>query len=813
MRLVHVIRSAFVVAWLCGGLPFASGAPFRVEVPKPYAGGPFPLPPSQSSPLKPATPEFPTNHFSAAEALFAAGFANPQGCVYTEISVAVGSLWSGDGGIIDTRGWLIPGTNSPRFAVCWNGLVYPVVRTTGKPADFRADIEATLGDGYRENGWVLREEDAVSHRSTHPLKGLVLLRLGEERMALDYWESLARRANPVKAAPAPKAAGPMRPIPGVAPARSAAPEPVKPAAPPKPALPKDAPDPFIGWATLWASSALDRALCAFMRGDDRFALHTALPLVEAAATLEKAASSRGASKPSNATRHFPFLEIVPRLVAETTRRTSRPAASAVRIEALLARTNRAERIAGLLARLPDLAPRQRSQSGGLNPWSEDPAIPALMGEGQAAVEPMLDFLMSDDAAGLTRAVSFTRDFIPDRFLHPVSAPVVEALRTMLRLKPLETIVPPKDVAAAGDSAHTLLGAKLRAHIHEQGAVTQEEGWYRVLTNDAAAPEVWDVAIRGITTPAKGGAGERLQGEALRAKTSPTVTELLRKRVGAWRIQPGADQMGLTRHLEMIRRIGTWQQGAESTLLGATVIACTEAWAHDAAQAPRKPGIAAILGRGIARITLDRVASGETNALVDYATWLRRVTDEDYRQWQESRQTRQHPLEPLWQHPEHPAVAEISAFLFDPTRSGLRDSLAPAAGVNGLTVIESGTLLTRLPAFRALLVKALEDRTPAGSVRIIGNGRFEVRDSAGRITAYRRPSDSRLLDAKDAQVIRYCDIVAPGLGNWDSIPRLELFWTLEERDAAIATCLAALKDDSSKFNRRGFHGETFEVRQR
>ena len=820
MRIGHFIRGALAAALFCGGLNGVAWAQFRVDPPPPYAGGPFPTPPAQAAAMTATTLAFPSNYLSAAEAIFAAGFANPKGCVYAEISVAVGSLWSGDGGVIDTHGWLIPGTNSPRFAVCWNGLAYPVVKTSGKPADFRADIAATLEDNYRENGWVLREEDAVSHRSTHVLKGLMLLRLGEEELAYDYWASLIERDRASRpGARATKAAPARRYLPGTESVKLPEPEPAKPAAPAKPSLPPTAADPFMDWSTLWASSALDRALCAFMRGDDRLALHGVRPLMDSGAALEKSAAARGVPKPASAVRYFDFLDIAPQLFVELTRRTAPTTRPPPSIESVLARTNRAQRIEGFLARFPELAPKQRSQSGGLGPWTDDAAVTGLMEEGQAAVEPMLAFLESDAASGYTRAVGFNRDFAPGRVLHPVGAALTETLKTMLRIKPLDAVVPPKELIAAGDKANVLLAGKLRAHIQRYGIVTLEEGWYQVLTNDTANLDVWEQAIKGITSPARGGSAsvgrsaERLQGESLREKTAPTVTELMQKRIGGWRMHTEQEQLGLTRHLELVRRVGLWQPGADVPLLGATAAACVEAWDTDLGLPKRKAGVAAMLGRNIARITLDRAALGDTNALPTYAAWLRRVTDEDYRQWQDNRLTRQHPLEPLWQFPTHPAAAEIASFLFDPERSGLRSSLQFSAGISSLAVLESGTALARLNAFRALLIKALEDQTVIGSVRILGNGRYEVRDNSGRIANFRRQDEDKLADPSDAQPLRYCDFVGPGMASWTGLPKMELYWTAEERDAAIALFIAALKLPDANFSRREFQGETYEVRRR
>ena len=42
--------------------------------------------------------------------------------------------------MVPTRGWVLPGdpAAAPRYAVCWNGLIYPVL-AIGARADLHAD--------------------------------------------------------------------------------------------------------------------------------------------------------------------------------------------------------------------------------------------------------------------------------------------------------------------------------------------------------------------------------------------------------------------------------------------------------------------------------------------------------------------------------------------------------------------------------------------------------------------------------------------------------------------------------------------------
>ena len=101
----------------------------------PFTGAALPTPPQQTSLWTPPA-GLPGPLVSAATTLFDQGLADPRGGDYRQVSVGVGNVWGGDGGVARTHGWVLPadGPGGGRFAVCWNGLVYPAV-SVGGPAD------------------------------------------------------------------------------------------------------------------------------------------------------------------------------------------------------------------------------------------------------------------------------------------------------------------------------------------------------------------------------------------------------------------------------------------------------------------------------------------------------------------------------------------------------------------------------------------------------------------------------------------------------------------------------------------------------
>ena len=236
--------------------------------------------------------------------------ADPRGCDYREIEVGTGEIWHGDGGIVKTHGWILPGQTEPRFAVCWNGLVYPVV-SIGDTSDWRADVRAAMKNAGRQWASALPEAHGVSHETARPLKGCLILRLGDAQLAEDFW--LAIQAGAQRAPMALNAKSGLTNPTGNATAKL------------------DEADPYLNWASDWAWDLYDRAVCADMRGDDRLALASARSLEAARPKIEAAAGERGFKRQPTFTSpsdgkfqdYVNFLGPLPVLLADQERRGQR----------------------------------------------------------------------------------------------------------------------------------------------------------------------------------------------------------------------------------------------------------------------------------------------------------------------------------------------------------------------------------------------------------------------------------------------------------------------------------------------------------
>ena len=107
-----------------------------------------------------------------------------------------------------THAWVIPAetTDGPRYAVAWNGLVYPLTRL-GPAADLEADVRALIDpsgvrhdDGHppdRLPGWgpgqmpwgSFSHMVTASQQSVAPAKAILLLRLGRGDLAEAVWQA------------------------------------------------------------------------------------------------------------------------------------------------------------------------------------------------------------------------------------------------------------------------------------------------------------------------------------------------------------------------------------------------------------------------------------------------------------------------------------------------------------------------------------------------------------------------------------------------------------------------------------------------
>jgi hypothetical protein len=224
---------------------------------EPAERGLLPTTPQQHSPWSPLDSGLPPKAVTAIQLLFDQGLADPRGCDYRAIEVQTGiDLKS------QTHGWVLPGLEPQRFAVCWNGLVYPVA-SVGAPADLRKDVEAMVEKdkktwgvypGYRREvrgKWPTEEWITVSDDTIRPLGITLLLRLGRPRLAKQIWDQWFALSDSEKD------------------------------------------DPYLLFAREWTDSLYSRALYAHLRGDDTLALASCRKLAPLLPMVEAAGARRG----------------------------------------------------------------------------------------------------------------------------------------------------------------------------------------------------------------------------------------------------------------------------------------------------------------------------------------------------------------------------------------------------------------------------------------------------------------------------------------------------------------------------------------
>jgi hypothetical protein len=704
--------------------------------PEPIMGG-YPMPPRQLDLSKIDATGMPATLATAAAALFRIGLADPRDCTYREVDIATGSVWSGDGGTLTTHAWVLPHRDA-RWAVAWNGLVYPILRA-GAVADVRADVAAIL-ERERDDkaGKKLAplavhngEAGSISHQTGTPLKILLLLRLGETTLARDlYTEAGIGKLYEEKET-----------------------------------------DQYLLFAGMWAWQLFERAITAHMRGADEVAVASARTLTPALPLLDAEGDHRGFTSKREGT-FFGWAEPLPGVLADAERRVAQPARAPLPEAKRLVALPVGERVKLLVDHLDDVSARQDGQPGGVD-LASDPIVEALIQAGADAVEPLIDVLEKDTR--LTRSVHFHRDFGRHRSTIGVHEAAYVALAGILEQSFFEPASTGDDLSGRGMAGRKKVADAIRTYWAKWKMIPREQRWFDVLADDAASVDDWldaggkivtgnDVVERrgsmfgtGTRTTVAG-AQPGLRGDALRARTNPSVTELFVKRTQDAR----AD---IPHACVFARMLGAWDRPA-----GKPVMLREQARAIAASKASLAQG------HCIWQITVELAEAGELAALDRYAAWIAGTRPPgDYLD--------QLVFQPLWLYPDRPAIAKASETLFgagSPWLPLVPDK--PDAGRDRAGLLETGLLATT--GFNRHVVATLADAKIVGTV--------ETRDDAG-ITIRMRGGSVISTSSRDPNTppniqhdIRRSDYYAWTIASHDDkAPRFELHWPIAQRDAALA----------------------------
>ena len=720
----------------------------------------LPEPPQQHRSWHPDS-VIPTNILSAMESLFEQGFPDPRGCEYREIEVAVSGVWGGKVSLVKTRGWVLPAKSREinQFAICWNGLIYPIANIS-TPADLHAEITnhfkmVTLAltnsaNGTNEiitrvfpsrldrrNNYAADENVTVFFTNALATRALLLLRCGETEAALTNWSPNQRMMM---------FAGDGRQV--------------------------QSNDPYLEFAGDWAWAMFDRTICTHMRGDEALALATARQLTEAQPKIEAECAKRGFTRPQYPTPdwrskpgpYLGFLDQLPQILNDLERRSREDNRVSVIESGLQNITNQTERIAALIRDLDLVQARQWGQPGSVN-LPEDPIVSALIQEGDTAVEPLINCLETDKR--LTRSVGFGRDFFRGRTVLSVASAANTALQSILQ---------------AGFPG----GAReIRAYWNKYKGMNLDERCYAILNDDSAASRWLEAAAHitqpenvmafpggfSMTKPVPTNEPVHLRGEILRAKSNPSVAELMARRATEVPAN-NPNAYDLSAACQMGMHLAAWDTPAAGPVAKTLIKRCRTVMEYSDQQNSRS---GQRLGTFMAKLTLACAQTGDTKAFEDYAAWLKTTTPEQLGF------SLAECLEPLRKFSTNEVLQSAAEKLFGDTNSAW--SKLPWIETRGDNPVESE--LVNVPAFRLLLSRELERTNVCGSFTWHAPNMVDYQltnyMSGGRGGAF--PENEQPTNGTKVE-LRWCDWIAWSLSNGKHIPFFNPFAPIEKRDEAI-----------------------------
>ena len=757
----------------------------------------LPTPPQQNEPWTPPETRLPRFLVTAAQTLFEQGLADPRGCEYRSIRIQLGDA---QGGRMDvsTTGWALPAPDGgkPRFAITWSGLVHPLLEV-GEPADLDLDVDnpqraerrrvapgrmpmPAFNRGRGGDGKVY-ESAAISLELFHPIQVCLLLRLGRADLAETLWTRNGRAL-----APKSTGAGPnldLRSY-GVS---------------------------YLSLATDFAWFRYSRAIREHLSGEDALALADARALdafrraADAkAAEMGFAPQGRGVAFPElrsePVSRYINFLDQAPALLADQERRARERANP-------LPPPPEGDKVAPLIRALDQVTttPQAIFMNGNFaGPFGDSPTIKALIDLGDEAVEPLIQALRTDDR--LTRSLDLGGGPFRDQTIMRADRAAYLTLTKILKVSSFGPTTMRENNGEPIDK--NALADRIQEYWDKNKAIPILERWYRTLANDKAGAAAWLEAagsitraenpqgqpraalfVEGLVPPAPQGK-PRLQGDPLREGHSPTVTELLIRRIESVRTTPAQPSLGMNQAMQMAGHLATWDADAASPALRDLAKDYRDRYAR--AKAGKSSYDARNLAMSIARLTTLRAKAGDRSALDEYAEWIRTVSSIDPQD-----PTLQAVLEPIREHPENPNLAAAADWLFNDPQSPWAAAFRPKEGqaVSRLGWMVS-TPTMEVPAFRKMIQNiALADRAVVGKAEFGENGQVNIKfndnSSMGGMT-------SRDLNNPDAPPIgakadvRARDFYAWRLSGRGGAPYFNPCWPEPKRDAAIEKIVEFLK---------------------
>jgi hypothetical protein len=718
-----------------------------------FTGDTIPDPPQQRQPWLPRKTSLPDTFVSATAKLYDQGLADPRGCEYREIVIGLGSLWVSGDDTLKTHGWVLPGKkgDKQRFAVCWTGLVTPCIEV-GAPADLKEDVRKGAAAEEAIDFVIAGRKEQLEGTGGATLRRLsgsqplilsLLLRLGEGRLAEEFWNSHPELRD-------------------LAASRSKA---------------------YSAIGSAWASHTFERALWARLRGDDKIALHDFQLLAAAAKPVNIDARQRGSNLQIAADQLTGFIKPGLSRWLEDQKRRLRSPHPPVPCIGPGREPNQSRRIAALIDRLDEVAVREIDTPGSFGErLQDDPVVQALIAEGAAAVEPLIKCIEKDDR--LTRSIVYP---FRDYSFTPIGVcePAHHALRRILDHESFDEDGHWDDLRENWSSRRKSVAAALRQRWQEIAKMPFAERCYGVLADDKSPPEQW---LKACDALAQWGGWDGWHGVPLSAFSFDP--QLMARRNGRLRLVadslPPAKKANLKELI--IKRIGQMDSGAAASMGERLVVWDRAAALPILAELTTRCAQDDSLALNFERLIMLRESAGDKQVLQEYMAWLRRVKPEVVGEH----------FDVLLQHlagdPDYPGMRATAEALFGDQKSPwLHWLYQPGSdGVPEANLCRNAaSALLRFDAFRKIVLKELTNEATIGSVELSKDGKLRVNGPEG--SSYEPDFADATAEPDDkGGDFRACDYCAWQISeNIDGAPRSELYWSLQRRDNAVAACEAFL----------------------
>ena len=264
----------------------------------------------------------------------------------------------------------------------------------------------------------------------------------------------------------------------------------------------------------------------------------------------------------------------------------------------------------------------------------------------------------------------------------------------------------------------------------------------------------------------------MRGETLRAKSHPSVTELLTRHA----LENPTNNVGaydLSSCCQMAEYLARWDVQAALPVAKTLSKRATTVMKYSGQQ----------LGKFVTQLSLARADAGDPEAFDDYAEWIVSTTPGQFEQsnleW----------LDPFKKFPTNGILQATAEMLFSQTNSAWAH--LPWKNNFGRGTIESE--LVAVPAYQVLLCRELERTNACGTITLERPGyvRYNIADlnQSGSFGITLR-EDSTATNGATAR-IRWCDWIAIALANSKSILPFDPFAAETSRDSAIKQAILRL----------------------